>query len=42
MKDQVEAMSQRIVRAVHVRDDKEDAEVVIDKGRKLPAGSPQS
>ena len=34
--DQVIAMSQRIVRAVYVRDAKEDAEVAKDKRRKLP------
>ena len=39
MKDQVEAMSQRIVRAVHVRDAKKGAKVVKDKCRKLQAGS---
>ena len=34
--DQVIAVSQRIVRAVYVRDAKEDAEVAKDKRRKLP------
>ena len=42
MKDQMEAVSQRSVRAVHVRDAKEDAEVVKDKCRILQAGSPRS
>ena len=42
MKDQVIAMSQRIVRAVYIGAAKEDTEVAKGKPRKLPAGSPQS
>ena len=42
MKDQVIAMSQRIVSPAYVGDAKEDAEVAKDKLRTLPAGVLQS
>ena len=42
LKDQVIALSQRIVRAAYFADAKEDAEVEEDKRKKLPAGALQS